>query len=389
MSSSSCSPYNARIAVVVSGWPRLSETFALNELLALRRNGMLAAIFATKADGSSQPDHDQLCDLVVVLPDGTEQQQADCLSAHARTLSISGVHAYFAHRPAAVAMRAAANLGVPFGFSTHAVDARKVTAETLGAQSAAAAVVIACNPDIAGLLVESGIRPLLIPHGVDVKRFQPEAANSHQLSAGEPLSILAVGRFVEKKGFPVLLSALARTEMPHTLTLVGSGNLGLGELVGSLGLTDRVQLVGSLNHDQLPDLYRRADIVAVPSIVAANNDRDGLPNVVLEAMASGCCVVASRVAAIPSAIEHRLNGVLIEPGNADELARELDRLALDPNLRRQLGSAARTSVIDRFSLDRCARRMCDALEAAYGGKPLAQRAMSATNITASPYVGAR
>ncbi len=369
MNASSGQRYSARIAVVVSGWPRLSETFALNELQALHQRGMLAAIYATKASKSEpQPGHCHLAHLVTVLPAGTEIAQAATLATHAGTLGVTGVHAYFAHVPATVAEHAADLLGVQFGFSTHALDARKISPELLKRRASHSAVVVACNADVAAVVAESGMTPTLLPHGVDLDRFHPGFIRAHTSPPNAPLRILSVGRFVEKKGFSVLLNALAVTTIAHTLTLIGSGTERerLEQLIDSLDLNARVQFAGSATHDQLPDAYREADVVAVPSIIDSNNDRDGLPNVVLEAMASGCALVASRVAAVPSAIDHERNGILVEPENVEALARALDQLASDPALRQRLGSAARDTACERFALECCSSDFCDALERAYG-----------------------
>ena len=117
-----------RIAMIVSGFPRRSETFALGELAALDAAGALAAIFATKPGDGAEPHPavSRLADRVVMLPAGTASEQAAMVAAHLRGSDVAGVHGYFAHTPAEVAARAAAELRVPYGFSAHARDTRKV-----------------------------------------------------------------------------------------------------------------------------------------------------------------------------------------------------------------------------------------------------------------------
>src|SRR5579862_3248161 len=128
---------NGKIVMILSGFPRRSETFALNEVLALEQRGVLAGIFATKAgEGMAiQPASKALQDRVKVLPSGDAASQADGIVQLLNGTPISGVHGYFAHSPAEVAEQVAARLGTRFGFSVHAKDARKVPAEILSARA--------------------------------------------------------------------------------------------------------------------------------------------------------------------------------------------------------------------------------------------------------------
>lgn len=363
----------------MSGWPRLSETFAQNELIALRRAGMLAAVVATKPgdDALVQPGLDELDDLVVELPappDGaTPAEQAafhaDALVGFVGSLDapVDAVHGYFAHHPAAVAHAAARRLGVAFGFSVHALDVRKVDADELRARAADAAIVATCNADALAVLVGTGIAATLVPHGVDISRFSPGDGAPTDTSVAD-VDVIAVGRLVEKKGFPTLLAAIAATgaDGPR-LTILGDGpdRPALMEQVDALGIGARVRLAGRVTHADLPEHYRRADIVVVPSVVDHNGDRDGLPNVVLEAMASGCAIVASDVAAIASAIDGVTNGVLVPPGDAAALGAAIADLAADPTRRGRLGAAARRTAVERYELGVCGSAWCDVLTAAY------------------------
>ncbi len=356
------------IVVVTSGFPRISETFALNELLALHRAGLLAAIVATKRGDDSlvQPDWLELAPLLTVLPAGNTDQQAVVLTGLIRGLieaglAVGGVHGYFAHRPAEVADAAAAACGLPFSFSVHSLDVRKVSTAQLQRRSAQATVVVTCNTDTADVLTGAGVTAVLIPHGVDVARFRPGPAPTTPRST--VMRLLAVGRLVEKKGLATLLDALADVA-GHTLTIVGDGpeRVALTERIERLGLADRVTLAGRCTHAELPDHYRAADVVVVPSIVDRTGDRDGLPNVVLEAMASGCPIIASDVAAIASAIRPDAaepSGVLVPPGDAHALAGVIADLAEHPARRAALGAAARRLAEREFDLCRCAIQFCE------------------------------
>ena len=355
----------ARVVVVVSGWPRVSEVFALNELIALHRRGMLAAVLAVKR-GETGPPHPATAEidhLVEIMPAGDLDAMADLVAKRVAETGATGVHGYFAHEPAAVAAAAADRSGVPYGFSVHALDVRKAAAD-LGARARGAALVVACNHDAAAEVERAaGAAPRLLRHGVDLTAFRATSPPN-----GSPVRLLAVGRMVEKKGFDVLLESLMLVDRPVRLQMVGTGVLQsmIERAIETHGLSDRVELVGRLTHAELPAAYAGADIVVVPSIVDRQGDRDGLPNVVLEAMASGRPVIASDVAAIGTAVRDEQTGLLVPPGDAAVLAKAITALVEDPARRLRLGAAAREMVQREFDLEACSAEFCAALEQAYG-----------------------
>jgi glycosyltransferase involved in cell wall biosynthesis len=353
-----------RIAVVMSGFPRRSETFALGELLALEERGALAAVFATKPgeSGLTQPGCERLSRKVRVLPQGDAARQAAFVAERLAGLRVGGVHGYFAHTPAEVAARAAGMLGVPYGFSTHARDARKVAPGVLAERARKAACVVACNTDVAGEILRAGGAVHLLPHGVDLRRFRPRP-----LEASGELRLLSVGRLVEKKGFHVLLDAAARLDFPFRLRVVGDGpeRERLSEMVETHGLAGRVTLEGALTHAELPEAYAAADAVVVPSVQDSSGDRDGLPNVVLEAMACARPVVASRISAVGCAVADGETGLLVPPGDASALASALRRLAGDAALRGRLGRGGRVRVERDYEVGRCTDRLYELLTGVY------------------------
>lgn len=359
--SSSSDP--VRVAVVLSGWPRVSESFALNEVIALHRAGMLAAVLALKSGdgGPGHPAAREIDPLVRVLPPGDLAVQA--AAALDELGDVAAVHGYFAHGPAAVADAVARSRRIPYGFSVHALDARKVPRAELADRARRAAVVVSCNEDAATEVAAAGTRPLLVRHGVDLAAFAatdpPDA---------DPVELLAVGRLVEKKGFDVLLAAVARLDRPVRLRLVGAGPLRdrLAAIVAARRLGDRVELVGRRTHETVPALYAAADIVVVPSVVDGAGDRDGLPNVVLEAMSAQRPVVASDVAAIPTAVRDGVTGTLVPPGDPAALADALTALVDAPDRRAALGRAGRAVVEADFGLASRTREFCRVLEEAYG-----------------------
>jgi glycosyltransferase involved in cell wall biosynthesis len=356
---------SVRVAVVMSGFPRRSETFGLNELRALHAEGMLAAIFATKP-GDGLPPHagtGPLLPLLQLLPPGSPAAQAQVVADSLAGTGVDAVHGYFAHEPAAVAEAAGALLALPHGFSVHARDARKVAPAVLARRVSAAACVIACNGDVAREVAAADGKLRVVPHGVDLERFRPATTNGRP----EP-RLLAVGRLVEKKGFDILIEATARLRVPFRLRIVGDGpeRARLADLARRAGVADRVELAGSRPQEDLPTEYAAADIVVVPSVQDRDGDRDGLPNVLLEAMACGRPVIATSVGSIPDAIENARNGILVTPGDPKTLAAALNGLLRASELRRQLGTAARSRVEREFDLRRCTERLVRTLEEAYG-----------------------
>lgn len=353
-----------RIAVVMSGFPRRSETFALGELLALEERGALEAVFATKPGeaGMTQPGCERLLGKLQVLPEGDPARQAAFVARSLAGRSVCGVHGYFAHTPAEVAARAADILGVPYGFSTHARDARKVAPEVLAERASKAACVVACNTDVAEEILRGGGAVHLLPHGVDLRRFSPKP-----LKHTNELRLLSVGRLVEKKGFHVLLDAAAQLDFPFRLRIVGEGpeRERLSEMIKTRGLSGRVTLEGALTHAELPDAYAGSDAVVVPSVQDSSGDRDGLPNVVLEAMASARAVVASDISAVGCAVADGETGLLVPPGDAHALASALKRLSIAPGLRERLGRVGRERVERDYEVGRCAGRLYQLLTSVY------------------------
>ena len=347
----------------MSGFPRLSETFATNELLALADRGALAGIFVTKpGDGSRlQPGNEKLHKFVRRLF-GSENEQAEFLAVTLRHSTVTAVHGYFAHTPARVAQLAAEHMQIPFGFSVHARDARKVPQKDLYERAERAACVVACNHYALRTMCGSSANIRLVPHGVDLRRF---------IAARAPLTpklhILAVGRLVEKKGFPFLLEAVSRLKFPLDVRIVGEGPQQpyLAQMITNKGLMDRVTLVGPQSHNELPGEFSTAHVVVVPSVLDDSGDRDGLPNVVLEAMASARPVIATDVGGINAAVQDGETGLLVPMRDPTALACALTKVATEPDLRERLGRNARRFVEHNYEVGRCTERFYQVLQDAY------------------------
>jgi len=221
-----------------------------------------------------------------------------------------------------------------------------------------AAWVNACSRDLAERVVAAGIAnaaPEILPYGVDVGEFAGGEGATWRARIGArdgELVIVGIGRLVAKKGFAHLVraSALLRSAgVPARVALGGAGDLeaALAEEARRAGCEDFVSLLGNVPHDEIGDLFAAADVVAVPSVRDEEGNVDGLPNVLLEAMAAGRPIVASRIGGIPDVIEHERNGVLVPAGDAAALAAALSRLRDDAELRRRVARAARASAVER------------------------------------------
>ena len=184
-----------------------------------------------------------------------------------------------------------------------------------------------------------------IPNGVDTARFSPAPRD-----AGDVCELLLVGRLAPQKGVDILLHALARIPSGWRLRIVGDGpeRARLGDLSAALGLAARVKFHGWAQRDDLPALYRSADVFVFPSY------DEGMPNVVLEALASGLPVVATRIAGTEQLVAHGANGALVPPGEPAAFAEALAPLIAAPELRRAMGEISRAFAVEQFSWARSA-----------------------------------
>ncbi|KHK01388.1 glycosyltransferase family 4 protein [Desulfovibrio sp. TomC] len=224
-----------------------------------------------------------------------------------------------------------------------------------------AAQVVANSRGLAGLARQSaGETPILmIPNGVDTERFRPAGESGAAGAVGEsgaagPVRLVFVGRVVRQKGLDVLLDALSRlpAELDYRLTIVGDGPLRpeLAERAAGLGLADRVAFAGWAAREAMPGLLGGADLFVFPS-------RDeGMPNAVLEAMASGLPVVATRISGNEELVGDGETGFLVPPDDAPALAHALARLLADPGLCRRMGAAGRERVVREYSWQSVAER---------------------------------
>jgi glycosyltransferase involved in cell wall biosynthesis len=273
------------------------------------------------------------------------------------------------------ATAAAAAPGLPLVISLHGSDvyvAETVAPARLAARAAfrRAGYVTACSDDLARRAVALGAAPgriETVPYGVDVDRFRPDdearAAGRQKLGVGDrqPL-VVAAGRLVRKKGFEYLIDAVAA--LPGAvLAIAGDGTLA-GELrdrARARSVAERVRFLGNLTQDEVGRLLAAADVVCIPSVRDDGGNVDGLPNVLLEALASGTPVVTTAAGGILSVVDDGLTGFVVPERDSGAIAASVGRIIAQPGAGRQVGTAARAMVQNRFGWVRVAER----LEAAY------------------------
>jgi len=278
-----------------------------------------------------------------------------------RELPMDRVHAHFGSVPSTVGWVAATEARLPFSFAVHARDVF-VEPQFLARKARAADHIIACNSAAAAQvarLVDPADRAKieLIPHGLPLRHylFRREPAG------GEPL-ILGVGRFVEKKGFPFLLRAVARLREEGRRVacwLIGDGpqRKYLASGIEKLRLGDAVTLKNWLPQDELISAYERATMLVAPSMVAQDGDRDGLPNVVVEAAAKGLPIVATDVGGIRDLVRDGETGLVARPRDAEDLAEKITAVLEDPEGALARARRAREQVEARFDQADCIGRL--------------------------------
>ena len=271
---------------------------------------------------------------------------------------IAHLHGHFCHGVATITWLAARMTGRGFSFTAHAKDiyqAELNPGDLLERKMHGARFVATCTCANAQVLRSRHPRPdevHAIYHGLDTDWFAP-AATPAPAGTQRPL-ILSVGRLVEKKGLDQLVEACARLRdqgLDFECLIVGesgSASAAISRLIEARRLGDRVRLHGAVTQGALRDIYRRADVFALPCQVMEDGDRDGFPNVLAEAMAMGVPVVSTAISGIPEMIDDGVHGLLVEPRDPAGLAGALGRLLTDGALHRALAVAARERICERF-----------------------------------------
>jgi glycosyltransferase involved in cell wall biosynthesis len=406
-----------RLAVMIDRFPKLTETFVTTEIAELRALGHQVGVEAVvPADDPNWPaagdvpaafvtdEHPAkklaaLSWLVARHPLGCARdllsrhswkQEEDvpglrALAGRARRVdrrAVECMHVHFATRSALDALRIGRILGIPYSVTAHAYEIFSEPANLAEKLEYAALVTTGCDYNVAylrsllGAPVADRVHEMVM--GVDGDVF----SRRQPLTAGR--TVVAVGRLVEKKGFHHLIEACAllhRREPLEALVIAGEGaqRARLAGLAEEHGIAALVSLPGALTPDAVRALLERADVLAMPSIVAADGDRDSMPVVVKEAMAMELLVAASDEVGLPEAVMAPW-GRLAPPGDVPALAGALEELlALPPEARAGAGRAGRDWVLEHASSRREAQRLVTLLR----GLPLA-RSRQAARSTISP-----
>lgn len=395
------------IAYLAGAFPSRSETFVYREVRALRARGYrvcTASLHAPSAD--LPPDLQDVREGVVVVyerrelaralrellahpllgastlalaagdalapgePTGLQERaklivQALAALGLARRLrqeEVEHLHCHFAHAPASVAMYAALHLGIPFSFTGHANDLfqrRALLKKKLQRASFVSCISRWHRELYRRVLPELDSKYVVVRCGVDVETWTAQPLPS----AAERLNVLTVCRLVNKKGIDTLIRAVAALSRPVSLTIAGDGpeREALERLVREERCADRVQFLGAVDNDTVRrHMQEHAHVFALPCRTDPNGDRDGIPVVLIEAMACGRAVISGDLPAIRELIEDGQDGLLVPPDDPVRLAERLEGLT-DARLQ-MLGNAGRRKVEAEFSL----ATAIGALEAALG-----------------------
>lgn len=398
-------------------YPQTSETFVANEILRHERNGLPMHIYSLRRP-TEDVKHDvvrQVKTAVTYMPDPLWKSwrsilndlrtlrreeparfretlgyvrgkflkhrsfevwkrffQAAALGQTMRRDGVEHVHAHFAHSATQVTLIASMLTGVKFSFTGHAKDIYTASRSDLREKLSRASFALTCTGanqrymrDVAGSELRDKIQ--LAYHGVDTTKFTP----GRRIASSDVPHILSVGRLVKKKGFLDLIQAFATLRdrgVSFRATIVGEGDerKRIEARIEKLNLGEIVSVPGAVSQEALVEIYRSATVFALPCRVLDNGDRDGIPNVLLEAMAVGLPVVSSPISGIPEAVHNNENGLLVGERDVSALASALELLLFDSDLRARLGTAAHETIINDFSADAMADRLANVYFSAVG-----------------------
>jgi glycosyltransferase involved in cell wall biosynthesis len=389
-----------KILVLLKGYPRLSETFIAQELLGLERAGFNLELVAMRrpTDKKRHPVHDEIRAKVWYLPEYLHEEPWRVLKALAKVARRPGfskalsaflkdfgrdlsrnrfrrfgqaavlvaewphdaewLHVHFIHTPASVARYASMIGDIPWTVSAHAKDIWTSPDWELEEKLGAADWAVTCTRvgfDQLTLLSRGKNNVHLSYHGLDLERFphfDGERPRRDGRDPQDPVCLLSVGRAVPKKGYDVLLQALARlpADLPWHFTHIGGGDelARLKPLASELGIASRITWKGALDQRDVLQHYRDSDLFTLACRITADGDRDGLPNVMVEAASQGLAVVSTTVSGITELFEDEENSLLVSPDAPDVLAAALARMIGDPQLRFALAQKAEHKVRTQF-----------------------------------------
>lgn len=389
-----------RIVLVLKGYPRLSETFIAQEIYSLEQMGFSVTIVSLRHPTSAKlhPVHEAIKAPLLYLPEYLYQEPFRIVKAWWKARKIKGykkafkdwiadlrrdftpnrfrrfgqalvlvtefpddgalIYSHFIHTPSSVAKYAADILGKPWTASAHAKDIWTSPDWELKDKLASMEWLVTCTRNghahLQGLADQSD-KVRLVYHGLDLSKFSKRKSillggNGHD--ENNLVRLLTVARPVEKKGLDTLVLALA--QLPADLhwhwTQVGTGDNSekIKALVEELGLTEKVTFAGSMAQADVIKQYQQSDLFVLPCRIAKSGDRDGLPNVLVEAQSQGVMVVSTPISGVPELVRDGHNGLLVPPDDVDALQQALEKAIRNPDLRRQMGEAGARIVNDQF-----------------------------------------
>jgi colanic acid/amylovoran biosynthesis glycosyltransferase len=378
------------ILYILTRFPVATETFILNELREMRRQGIKYYLFAFRLNRemAAQPPYNEIPAMEIPRPFTSVVFSANsrvwpnryrtaysllrtraCRRLHhffqavyladwVKRHNVRHIHAHYAYHSTSAARVAASLAGIGYSFTAHANDIYR-SCWQMREKIENAVFCATCTGYNARYLREHYAQSCLdrvvkVYHGIDLEQFKCRP-HKKVLLGQIPFRILSVGRLREKKGFLLLIEAcvlLKDRGFSIKATIVGEGpdREALEALIARKGLGNIIRLTGSIPHFQVRKLLEDADVFVLPCIIASDGSRDGIPNVILEAMAMGLPVVSTTVSAIPEAVEHGKTGLLVPPGDAPALAEAISRLVSAPDGRISMGDAGRKKVVKDFDL---------------------------------------
>lgn len=409
-----------KVALVLKGYPRLSETFIAQEIKALEQRGLQIQLVSLRhpTDTYVHPIHQEIKAPVTYLPEYLHHEpwrvskalvkwvgkgvfwrlvkvwwqdfkrdktrnrlrrlgQALVLARELPT-ETQWLYAHFIHTPGSVTRYTSLLTGLPWSCSAHAKDIWTTPqwelSEKLNELSWLATCTLANQQYLQSLAADPN-KVMLVYHGLDLNRFtslkpplnplSDNGINADPVSTNDTSStgsaetavvqLISVGRAVAKKGYDVLLHALAQlpAELNWRFVHIGGGPLleSLKAQAGNLGIADNIRWLGAKPQMEVLAEYRQSDIFVLASKITDDGDRDGLPNVLMEAQSQGLACIASNISGIPELVTDQQTGLLVPQGDVNALAQGLATLITNEPLRKQLAAAGKQRVTAEFSLD--------------------------------------